>query len=117
MSFRALDSNGDWTFGNGQQNYLTGLNAIAADINTALKTFLGECFFAVNFGVDWWNLLGSKDQQGIILQCRQIIASRDSVTRINSVYAALDRTTRCLVVTYNIDTIYSRNYTSTIAVP
>lgn len=117
MSFRALDTNGDWTFGNGVQNYLVGVSAIAADISTALKVFLGECFFATTFGVDWWNLIGSKDQLSIIVQCRQIIASRDGVVKINSVSAALDRTTRQLSVTFNIDTIYSRNSTSTVAVP
>lgn len=108
MSVRAIDKiNGDWTFGQGRQNYLTGAAEIAQDIGTALKVFLGECFFATDFGVDWWNLIGSKDRQGIILQCREVIAARPGVTKINRVDAALDSRTRRLVVTYNVSTVYS----------
>lgn len=114
MSFRALDSNGDWVFGNGRQSYFVAEDAINADIATALKVFVGECFFALNAGVDWWNLLGGKDEQGIILGCRKVIASRAGVARINSVTATLDRGSRKLSVTYNIDTIYSRNVVNTV---
>ena len=117
MNFRALDSAGDWTFGNGVQNYLTDNSAIAADISTALQVFLGECFIATNFGVDWWNLIGSKDEAGVILQCRQIIVGRVGVTKINSVVATLDRTTRRLVVTYSIDTIFSHNLSNSVSAP
>lgn len=117
MSFRALTNGGDFTWGKGVQNYLQAEAAIVADIKTALKTFLGEAFWAVDFGVDWWNLLGGKSQEAIVLQCRQIIASRDGVTKINSVAAALDSRTRQLSVTFNIDTIYSRNAIQTVAIP
>lgn len=117
MIFRALDANGDWTFGNGVQNYLTAEDAINADIRTGLRTFLNECFFALNFGVDWWNLLGSKNQQGILLQCRSMIVSRYGVTRINAVNVTLDRTTRKMSLSYNVDTIYSRGVSSTLLIP
>lgn len=117
MNFRALDSNGDWTFGNGVQNYLVEADAINVDIATALKTFLNECFFALNFGVDWWNLIGSKNQQGIILQCRTMIVSRYGVVKINEVQVILDRVTRKLSISYNVDTIYSRGVSNTVTVP
>ena len=117
MIFRALTPTGDWTLGNGIQNYATEEKAISLDIVTALKTFLGECFFATDAGVDWWNLLGGKDQTNLLLQTRQVISSREGVTRINSVQAILDRTTRRIAISYNIDTIYSRNQTNTVSVP
>jgi hypothetical protein len=116
MIFRNLDINGDWTLGNGIQNYAVEQAAISLDIDTALQVFLGECFFDIGAGVDWWNLIGSKDQVSILLQCRQVISSREGVTKINSVEAFLDRTTRRLSISYNIDTIYSRNSTSTVSV-
>lgn len=115
MSFRALDSNGDWTIGNGLQNYLVEEAAISADINTALRVFLGECFFALEAGVDWWNLIGSKDEAGIILQCRQVIANRTGVVRINSVTTTLTRD-RSLFVTYDVDTIFTRRIINTVTV-
>lgn len=119
MKFRALDASGDWSFGAGQQSYLSDEDAIAADIGTALKVFLGECFFALNFGVDWWNLLSARNgsEKNIILQCRQIIASRENVTRINRVEAILDRATRNLIVRYNVDTVFTRNLNGESAVP
>ena len=117
MNFRNLTSTGDWTFGNGVQNYATGLNAINLDIKTALQVFLGECFFATSDGVDWWNLLGGKDQTNLLLQCRQVISSRNGVTNINSVSASLDRPSRRLSIVYDIDTIYSTNSTGTVTVP
>lgn len=117
MSFRALDSSSDWQFGAGLQSYFTDERAINADISTALKVFLGECFFALDAGVDWWNLIGGKDEQGIILQCRTVIAQRAGVARINSVTASLDRSTRKLTVTYNVDTIYSQSISNSVTVP
>lgn len=115
--FRALDADGDWTWGNGVENYVVEQAAIVLDIQTALQTFLGEVFFALDFGVDWWNLLGGRDENQVILQCRKIISGCDGVTRINSVTARLDSRARQLMVTFNINTVYSRNTTAIIAVP
>lgn len=39
MITRALDKNNDWTFGNSQQNYLTGKDAIAQNIKTRLREY------------------------------------------------------------------------------
>ena len=115
MSIRAIDALGDWKCGKGVQDYLVGNAEIGEDIDTALKIFLGEVFFATDFGGDWWNLIGSRDQQGIILQCRTMIASRNGVARINSVTAEFDG--RQLFISYDVDTIYSRNITNTVTVP
>ncbi len=119
MRFRALDQNGDWTCGAGTQSYFTDEDAISADIKTALKIFLGEVFWALDAGVDWWNLIGARKgaEQNIILQCRQVISSRQGVTRINKVESILDRNTRRLSVSFNIDTVFSRNLNGEIAVP
>lgn len=116
MKFRALTSQGDWQLGTGVQSYFTDEDAIAADIGTALKVFLGECFFALNAGVDWWNLIGSKDEQGIILQCRTVISQREGVARINSVTASLERGQRRLTVSYDVDTIYSQRIVNSVSV-
>lgn len=117
MKFRALDAQGDWVFGQGVQSYFTDEDAIAADSRTALKIFLGECFFALNAGVDWWNLIGGRDDQGVVLQCRQVIAAREGVTRINRVESILDRQSRRLSVSFNIDTVFSRSLTGEVSVP
>lgn len=117
MSTRALDPvTGDWQFGQGRQNYLTGAAEINQDIATALKVFLGECFFDTSFGVDWFNLNGGKNAQAIVLQCRTVISRRPGVTKINKVFAFLDATSRRLSITYNVSTVYSLQTINTVAV-
>ena len=116
-TFRSLDSNLDWTWGAGRQNYATLENAINLDIATALKVFLGEIFWATNVGVDWWNLLGGKNETAIILQTRSTIISREGVQRITSLFPTLDRRTRNLNLTYAIDTKYSRALQGSVSIP
>lgn len=121
MSVRAIDgiaaaNPGDWTFGQGQQNYLTGEAEINQDIATALKVFLGECFFDVSFGVDWWNLIGGNREKSIILQCRRVIAARAGVTKITSVFAALDANSRALRISYNVSTVFSLQTVNTVTI-
>jgi hypothetical protein len=70
---------------------------------------LGECFWAVDFGVDWFNLIGGKApqvQQNIILQARQVISSRVGVTNINSVTVTFTDYRRSLSIVYDISTIF-----------
>ena len=112
-----LSSSGDWQFGQGLSNYTTANNAIALNIQTALKTFLGDAFWQANFGVDWINLLGNKNTEASILsQTRAIIAGCYGVVQINSVNYNLNTTTRQLTLTYTISTIYSSNVTSSSTV-
>jgi len=117
MTFRNLTFSGDWMFGQGNNNYLTGNAAIALNIQTALKTFLGDAFWQANFGVDWINLLGNKNTEASILsQTRAIIASCYGVVQITNVAYNLNNITRQLTLTYNISTIYSSSVTSSSTV-
>jgi hypothetical protein len=111
MKIRALDTDGDWVFGQGKGSYLVGVEAIIQDIDTALHIFLGECFWNMNFGVDWFNLIGAKAplaQQNIILQCRQMISTRQGVTNINRVDVTFTDYRRSLSIVYDISTIYGQ---------
>lgn len=111
MKIRALDADGDWVFGQGRGSYLVGIEAIVQDIETALHVFLGEAFWDMAFGVDWFNLIGAKAnvaQQNIILQCREIIATREGVTKINRVEVTFTDFRRTLSIQYDISTIYGQ---------
>lgn len=119
-TFRGITGANDWTFGQGVNTYFTREKAVAADIKTALLFFLNDCFFAMTTGIDWWNLLGSKNpaaKNNILLQTRQTIISREGVVRINSVEARIDAARRRITINYNIDTVFSRNVTGTISTP
>lgn len=117
MKFRGIDGDGDWEFGSGRGSYFTAEAAINANIRTRLLVWLGECFFALQDGVDWKNLLGGKRpeaQQGIILQCRTIIVASFGVVKLNTLNAVFDPRSRKLNVTYTISTIFSRNVAQSV---
>jgi len=107
----------DWQFGQGLSNYLTGDEAIALNIQTALQTLLGEAFWNTSFGIDWINLLGNLNTENAILtKTRSVLVSCYGVTQINSVAASVNNYTRQLTLTYNISTIYSTNLTSSTTI-
>lgn len=117
--FRGINGSDDWSFGQGRNSYFTKQQAIAADIKTKLLFFLNDCFWAMDFGVDWWNLLGTKNPQakvGILLATRSTIISCAGVVRINSVTTKLDAQRR-LTLLYNVDTIYSRSVSGAVQIP
>jgi hypothetical protein len=116
MTIRALDAAGDWTFGMGKQNYLTGSEAIAQDVQTKIQSWLNDLFFAMNFGVDWRNLLGGTNlattQAAILMQVRTMILKSVGIVKINSVQANLDSNRR-LFISWSVNTIYSSTETGT----
>lgn len=106
MIVRALDSEGDWLFGKGKQDYLTNQDAIAQSIKTRLSMFLGDCFFATNQGIDWFNLLGSKNQLQLNLAISAVILNTENVTGILQLSSELTPS-RKFTVRYSVQTTFS----------
>lgn len=107
MIVRALDSNGDWTFGKGQNDYKSANNAVAQNIQTRLLSFLGDCFFDVTAGIDWFNLLGGKDQLALNLAVSATILNTENVTGILQLFLTFTPRTRSISIQYQVQTIYS----------
>lgn len=107
MIVRSLDVNGDWQFGKGKNDYLSANKAIVQNIATRLNSFLGDCFFALDAGLDWFNLLGSKDQLALELAVRSVILNTDGVTAIVDVSINLEETTRRINMKYTVETVYT----------
>lgn len=107
MSVRSLDADGDWNFGKGRNDYLYRTDAVVQNISTRLKSFLGDCFFALDEGVDWFTLLGSKNRVALELNVRAVILNTPEVTGIVSSETNFDARTRNLTLTYTVTTIYS----------
>src|SRR5271166_3725928 len=101
MIVRALDQNGDWTYGQGQNNYLSGVAAIEQSIQTRLKSFLGNCFFNTSVGIDWFNLLGGKNILAVQLAVSATILNTQGVLAILSLDMNLS-SDRNLVITYSV---------------
>lgn len=106
MRVRALDVNGDWQFGKGANDYKTNQDAIAQSIQTRLKSFLNDCFFNRGAGIDWFNLLGSKNKLGLNLSITATILNTENVTGINELSFTVDAD-RNLRVSYQVQTVYS----------
>lgn len=112
MIVRALTSLGDWTFGAGKNNYLSENAAVAQSIGTRLASWLGDCFFATNAGIDWFTFLGgSKNQLALELAINAVILNTQSdgvnvVTGIVSSNFNLNDSTRQFSVTYSVGTIF-----------
>jgi hypothetical protein len=106
MIFRSLDSDGDWCFGKGKQCYRTGLSALMLNIKTRLKSWKGDCFFAVDEGVDWNNLLDIGTKSLLDVDLKRVILQSEGVIRMNSFESEIDRDTRQYSATSEILTVY-----------
>jgi hypothetical protein len=62
---RSVDDDNDWNFGKGRNDYVRNIRAVEQNIRTRLNSFLGDCFFSTGSGLDWFNLLGNKNQIAI----------------------------------------------------
>lgn len=103
MIVRALDPIGDWTFGKGKNNYLVNDFAIGQNLITRLNSFLGDCFFDVTAGIDWFNLLGSKNQFALNLAISATILKTDGIVEMKQLSVVLE-STRKLTIIYNVKT-------------
>jgi hypothetical protein len=107
MIVRAIDASGDWLFGKGQNDYKRNNQAIAQSIRTRLMSFLGDCFFATTDGIDWFNLLGAKNQVALQLAISAVILNTQNVTGILMIRVQLDEVTRLFSIQYRAQTTYS----------
>lgn len=115
MRFRNLDSNGDWTFGKGNNNYAINNKAIGLNIRTRILSWVGDCFFDLDAGIDWVNRLGSKNQRALLeLDLRNIILQTEGVTGLLEFNTVL--VGRKFTADYSVQTVYSKSYTDLIEV-
>lgn len=107
MIVRGLDANNDWLFGKGKNDYNAQNKAVEQSIATRLRSFLGDCFFALDAGLDWFNLLGSKNQLALELAVRAVILNTPNVSAIIDVSINLDHTTRLISMQYTVETVFT----------
>lgn len=106
MIVRGLDSDGDFLFGKGRNDYKSANKAVAQCIQTRLFSFLGDCFFATDAGLDWWNILGAKNRIELQLQVNVTILNTPDVTKLVSSEINLS-TNRHITLTYTVETVHT----------
>lgn len=114
MIVRALDTDGDWIFGKGRNDYLSGNAAVTQSISTRLKMFLGDCFFSLNTGIDWFNLLGAKNELALQLSVASTILNTKNVVKLIQLSAVLDRD-RLETLTYRVETSFQQTSSGEIS--
>lgn len=105
MKVRALDINGDWTFGKGKSNYLSGTLAVAQIVQTRLYMIQGDCFWDPDGWVDWFRLLGTNQRKGLLYSIRAVIMNSPGVDRLNDLGIQVDRNRRS-TLNYDLTTVY-----------
>lgn len=118
MLFRGLKANNDWQFGQGTESYVSGEQAIGLNIKTRILSFLGNCFFDVLSGINWFVYFGTPGQsQQMLLSIQAVILQSYGVTKVNSL--TLNQLPNgSAIITFNINDIYSSTvpYSQTLQV-
>lgn len=114
MIIRKIDGDNDWEFGLGLSDYAKDEEAVAENIQTRVLSWVNDCFFALNEGVDWKARLDVGQQSALLEEVKNVILQSFGVVTIIDVEAILNKTTRLYTIRYDIQTIYSPSFQSQI---
>lgn len=107
MRYRRL-SYGQYAFGGGAQDYLSGLEAVAQAIGTRLQLLKGEWWEDTEDGLPLFQqilgVMGAAGRVNGILTAR--IEGTAGVNSVSNVSSSFDSTTRAYSYTADVDTIY-----------
>lgn len=108
MRYRKLDENGDYVFGNGQDDFLKNSpEAVAQAVKTRLLLWKEEWFLDVEEGTPYLQgVIGkhSEETRNTVLRTR--ILNTEGMRSILSFENIIDPETRKLSLSVSIDTIY-----------
>lgn len=106
ISVRSLGTNYDPLYGNGQNDFLTDIDAVAQIIGTTLRLFKGEWWENLNIGTPMFQSIlgqgGASDTAAISAILQNVILSCPFVTSISSIsctYANRKLSFSCTVLT------------------
>lgn len=109
MIVRALNSSGDWTFGASLNNYKSANIAVQQNIQTRLSSFIGNCFFDMGAGINWFGFLGSKGSNNnlqLSLAISAIILNTPDVLGLLQLSFNLS-SSRQFAISYKVQTSFS----------
>lgn len=112
MATRALDQNSDYSFGKGKSNYLKKSDEIKQNISTRINSWVGDCFFALDEGVDWNTYLENGNAKLLGEDIQRVIVQTYGVGRLESFSYSLED--RIFKAEYTIIDIYSNTWNDAI---
>lgn len=108
MKFRNLDENGDWEYGRGEASYVVDQACIALDMATRLRSWVGNCPFDPEAGIDYKNLLGIGTKDELDQAIQETIVQTEGVISVGRGFASiLDPETRALSVVTDVTTEFT----------
>lgn len=120
MRVRALDANGDMTWGRGSGNFLVDSpEFVRQKVLTGLGLWRGEFFLNTSAGMPWsTEVLGKNTQAFYDAAIQKQVLSTSGVTGINSYSSSFDAVTRLLSVSMRVQTQFGAiTITTTFAPP
>ena len=108
MRVRALDADGDMTFGRGNGNFLADSPAAVAQcVVTRLLLKQGEWYLDTTAGTPWsTQILGAGTAATRDVAIKQIVLGTQGMVSIDSYSSTLDPVTRAFTVTMDVTTQY-----------
>lgn len=108
MRYRREDDDGDYTFGQGDDTWLINSpETVAQAVKTRFLLWYGQWFLDTTEGTPWiQSVLGKQKPETYNLAIRQRILETQGVNSIQSFDTTLNTSSRRVVFTATIDTIY-----------
>ena len=116
MIFRQLDANGDFTWGKGVQNFARGQQAIALNLQTLIQCWVGDCFFALQMGINWKQLMNYGPNAGLDSALQVLILRAYGVVSMVSATIRHDAQSRNFTASYTVDTVYTKAVTNQLTI-
>ena len=117
MRYRREDDDGDYTFGQGDDTWLINTpEAVAQAVKTRFLLWYGQWFLDTTEGTPWiQSVLGKQRPEVYNLAIRQRILETPGVNSITAFDTTLNTSSRRVVFTATIDTIYGTTTVSSEA--
>lgn len=108
MRYRREDADGDYTFGSGDDTWLINSpDAVAQAVKTRFELWYGQWFLDTTEGAPWiQSVLGKQKPETYNLAVRKRILETRGVKSILSFNTTVDTTTRRVMFSAEIDTLY-----------
>jgi len=108
MRYRREDSDGDYTFGQGDNTFLVNSpETVAQAVKTRFKLWQGQWFLDTTTGMPWvQSVLGKQTADVYSMAVRQYILETQGVNSITAFDSSVNPSTRRVTFTATIETIY-----------
>lgn len=104
---RACGKNWNWIWGKGKQNYAQEGTATAQNLKMKLQSWLGDCFFEHNHGMEWERYFSTKmTNEEIQKAVYNKILLQEDVVGVQEVLVETDFDNRKMKINYSYIDIY-----------